>query len=102
MAQKLSAVLVAHNEAAQLADCLSCLGFADEIVVVLDRCTDGSPDIARGFTNRIVEGAWEREGPRRNAGIAACRGEWVIEIDADERVDAALATEIRAAAANST
>jgi glycosyltransferase involved in cell wall biosynthesis len=97
----LSALVVARNEAAQLADCLSCLAFADEIVVVLDRCDDGSADIARRFTGNIVEGAWEREGPRRNAGIAACRGRWVLEIDADERVPLDLAVEIRAVAATS-
>jgi glycosyltransferase involved in cell wall biosynthesis len=73
----LSALVVARNEANQLADCLACLGFADEIVVVLDRCDDASPEIARRFTDRVVEGAWEREGERRNAGIAACRGDWV-------------------------
>ena len=68
----LSALVVAHNEEAQLADCLSRLKFADEIIVVLDRCTDRSRDIARDFTDDIIEGAWEREGRRRNAGIAAC------------------------------
>ena len=92
---ELSALVVAHNEEVQLADCLSTLGFADEIVVVLDRCTDGSKDIAAGFTHRLVEGGWDLEGPRRNAGIAACRGVWVVEIDADERVPPALAAEIR-------
>ena len=98
----LSALVVARNEEAQLGECLSCLAFADEIVVVLDRCEDRSGDIARDFTDRIVEGAWEREGPRRNAAIAACRGEWVLEIDADERVGAALASEIAAIVAGST
>ena len=97
----LSALVVARNEEGQLAHCLACLGFAEEIVVVLDRCTDASRDIARRFTDRIIEGVWEREGPRRNAGIAACRGTWVLEVDADERVDAALAAEIRAVAASS-
>lgn len=97
----LSALVVARNEAAQLAQCLSCLAFADEIVVVLDRCEDNSRDIARRFTARILEGAWEREGLRRNAGIAACRGGWIVEIDADERVDAALAAELRAVVASS-
>lgn len=97
----LSALVVARNEAAQLAECLSCLGFADEIVVILDRCEDASADIARRFTDRVVEGAWEREGPRRNAGIAACRGDWIIEIDADERIGPELAAEIRAVAARS-
>ena len=98
---RLSALVVAHNEEAQLADCLSRLNFADEIVVVLDRCTDRSRDIACEFTGNIVEGAWEREGPRRNTGIAACHGEWIVEIDADERVSPELAAEIRAAAEHS-
>jgi glycosyltransferase involved in cell wall biosynthesis len=91
----LSALVVVHNEERQLADCLSSLGFADEIVVVLDRCRDRSHEIAQGFTTQLVKGAWEREGPRRHAGIDACRGDWIIEIDADERVSPELAAEIR-------
>jgi glycosyltransferase involved in cell wall biosynthesis len=97
----ISAVVVAHNEQAQLADCLKTLGFVDELVVVLDRCTDRSHDIAREFTARIVEGAWEREGPRRHAGIDVCQGEWIVEIDADERVPPELAVEIRRVAEQS-
>ncbi len=96
-APRLSALVVAHNEEAQLADCLETLSFADEIVVVLDRCTDNSKAVAARFADRIVEGAWEIEGPRRNAGIAACSGDWILEVDADERVPPALAAEIRAA-----
>jgi glycosyltransferase involved in cell wall biosynthesis len=90
----LSALVVAHDEEAQLAACLERLAFADELVVVLDRCTDGSAAIARRFTERILEGAWEIEGERRNAGIALCRGPWIIEVDADERVSPDLAGEI--------
>ena len=71
---RLSALVVAHNEEAQLADCLDTLGFADEIVVVLDKCTDRSKEIAARYTDRLVEGAWAIEGERRNTGIAACRG----------------------------
>ena len=97
----LSALVVARNEERQLADCLTGLGFADEIVVVLDRCDDASPEIARRFTDRVIEGGWEREGERRNTGIAACRGAWVLEIDADERVGPELAAEIRAVVAHS-
>jgi len=97
----ISAVVVAHDEEAQLAECLEALGFADELVVVLDRCTDRSREIARRFTQRIVEGAWEREGPRRHAGIDVCRGQWIVEIDADERVPPELAVEIRRVAQSS-
>src|SRR5665213_1417515 len=96
-APALSALVVARNEEMQLAACLERLRFADEIVVVLDRTDDRSAEIARGFKAKIVEGAWEREGPRRNAGIAACRGPWILEIDSDERATPALAAEIRAA-----
>src|SRR5688500_5961357 len=94
-APRLSALVVAHNEAHQLADCLERLRFADEIVVVLDKCTDASKEVAARFTGRIVEGSWEIEGERRNLGIAACRGAWILEVDADERVPRALAEEIR-------
>ena len=92
---KLSAVISVHNEESQLAECLKTLEFADEIVVLLDKCTDDSEVVARKFTNRIVPGAWPKEGARRNAGIEACTGDWVFEIDADERVPEALSREIR-------
>ena len=98
----LSALVVIHDEEQQLSECLACLRFADEIVVVLDRCRDRSRVIARGFTERLIEGAWEREGPRRHAGIDACRGDWVLEIDADERVSPELAKEIRRVVATSS
>jgi glycosyltransferase involved in cell wall biosynthesis len=97
----LSALVVVHDEEAQLAACLERLGFADEIVVVLDRCRDGSRAIAARFTDRLIEGGWEREGERRNTGIEACRGDWILEIDADERVSPALADEIRRTIATS-
>jgi glycosyltransferase involved in cell wall biosynthesis len=92
---RLSAVISVHNEEAQLAECLEGLSFADEIVVLLDKCTDRSGEIAATFTERIIEGAWGVEGERRNAGIEACRGEWIFEIDADERASEDLGREIR-------
>ena len=92
---RLSAVVSVHNEAHQLAECLERLRFADEIVVALDKCTDSSKEIALRFTDRIIEGAWALEGDRRNAAIDAARGQWILEVDADERVPEALAEEIR-------
>jgi glycosyltransferase involved in cell wall biosynthesis len=91
----LSALVVARNEAARLPACLATLGFADELVVVLDRSTDASADMARALGARVLEGAWELEGARRNAGIAACTSDWVLEVDADERVPPELAADIR-------
>lgn len=100
-APRLSALIVARNEEERLPDCLASVAFADEIVVVLDRCTDGSAAIARAAGATVLEGAWELEGERRNAGIAACTGDWILEVDADERVSPALAEAIRATIAQS-
>lgn len=92
---RLSALVVARNEAARLPACLASLAPADEILVVLDRTTDASAGIAAAHGARLLEGAWALEGARRNAGIAACTGDWVLEVDADERVEDALWREIR-------
>ena len=92
----LSALIVIRNEEEQLGACLNTLAFADEIVVVLDRSTDGSRKIAKAAGAKIIDGTWEIEGDRRNSGIAACSSDWVLEIDADERVTPALAREILA------
>jgi len=93
--QNLSVLVIAHNEAEQLSDCLSCLTKADELVVVLDKCTDTSKEIASQFTKRLFEGSWDIEGQRRNFGLDACQGDWILEIDADERVPSELFDEIR-------
>src|SRR5437763_3865203 len=95
MPPRLSALIVAHNEAANLADCLATVRFCDEIVVLLDRCTDGSAAIAHAHADKVIEGAWLLEGPRRNDGIAACSGDWIFELDGDERATPELAAEIR-------
>lgn len=100
-APRLSALIVARNEQERLPDCLASVAFADEVVVVLDRSTDASAQIAHATSARVIEGAWELEGERRNTGIAACTGDWILEVDADERVEAALAQAIRATIATS-
>jgi len=93
---RLSALVVARNESARIGACLERLSFADEIVVVLDRSTDDTAEIARAAGARLVEGGWEIEGERRNAGIDACSGDWILEVDADEWATQELAAEIRA------
>ncbi|MBT3552681.1 MAG: glycosyltransferase family 2 protein [Rhodospirillaceae bacterium] len=101
MSIRLSAVTSIRNEEARLAACLEHVAFADQIVVVMDRCTDGSRAIAERFGAKIIEGAWDIEGDRRNAAIQACDGEWILEVDADEHVTEALAAEIRQVIENS-
>jgi glycosyltransferase involved in cell wall biosynthesis len=98
---RLTALVVARNEEVRLADCLASCAFADEVVVVLDRSTDASAEIARAAGAKVIEGAWELEGERRNVGLEACTGDWILEVDADERVSPELARAVRATIATS-
>ena len=93
---KISAVIVAHNEEKKIEECLQSLHFVDEIVVVLDKCTDRTKEIVQKFANKIIEGSWNIEGARRNIALSAASGDWVLEIDADERISPELAQEILA------
>ena len=94
----ISALIVARNEAGQLVECLETARWADEIVVVLDRCTDNSAEIARAFSDKVtvIEGAWPMENARRHAGINGAAGPWIFELDTDERVTPELAQELQA------
>jgi glycosyltransferase involved in cell wall biosynthesis len=95
----LSGLLVAHNEEDMIEEALKSLHFCDEIVVVLDRCTDKTHAISKKYATKIIEGGEDKgfdvEGVRRNTGIAACGGPWILELDADERISQELATEIQ-------
>lgn len=92
----LSVVVCVHNEERVLEACLQRLTFADEVVVLLDRCTDASEAIARRYADRIVAGDFPLEGPRRAAAVAEAQGDWILELDADEIAPPALAAEVRA------
>lgn len=92
--RKISAVIVAHNEEKKIEDCLKSLDFADEIVVVLDKCTDKTKEIVLKYTNRIIEGSWNIEGKRRNVSLTSASHDWILEVDADERVPQELKEEI--------
>ncbi len=91
----LSALVVARNEVERLGPCLQALAWADEMVVVLDRTTDASASVAQAYGARVIAGAWPLESERRQAGQDACRGRWILEVDADEYVSPELAAEIR-------
>lgn len=93
---KLTALVCVQNQDTQLSDCLRKLSFCDEVVVVADRCTDRSQDIARRNGCVVIDGIFPLESQRKAAGAAACTGDWILEVEPDELVDAHLAWEIRA------
>ena len=92
---KLSVLIVIKNEEKQIEECLKTIKFADEIIVILDKCTDNSEKIVKRYTKKIFSGNWKLEGERRNFGLDKCSKSWILEIDADERVPNALRKEIK-------
>ena len=93
--KELSVLLVIHNEEKQIESCIKTVLFADEIVVVLDKCNDNSHKIVKKYTNQIFSGDWDIESERRNYGLDKCSGKWILEIDADERISEELGIEIQ-------
>lgn len=92
---RLSAFVCVQNQDAVLAECLRKLSFCDEIVVVADRCTDRSQEIARRAGAIVIDGIFPMESQRRTVAAEACTGDWILEVDAEDLIDAALAWEIR-------
>ncbi len=92
----LSACIIARDEADRLPACLASVEFCDEIVVVDGGSTDATAQIAEANGARVVHQPWLGFAAQRNVGLDHARGEWVLEIDADERVSPALRGEIEA------
>jgi hypothetical protein len=88
--------VIARDEEERLPDCLRSLAFCDEIVVVDSGSRDRTTEVAREHGARVVEQPWLGFGAQRNVAIDHARGEWILEVDADERVSSELRDEIRA------
>lgn len=97
----LSAIIIAKNEAANIAACLDSLAFCDERVVVDNGSSDDTMKIAQAKGAQVTAAPdWPGFGPQKNLALAQAKGDWVLSIDADERVSPALAAEIRQAIAD--
>jgi glycosyltransferase involved in cell wall biosynthesis len=92
--QKISAYLLAYNEAEKIADAVSSVLWADEIVVVDSGSSDGTIEIAQDLGARVVQVAFRGFGNLRNQAIAQCRHKWIFSLDADERCTAQVRDEI--------
>ncbi|HMA28948.1 MAG TPA: glycosyltransferase family 2 protein, partial [Thermoanaerobaculia bacterium] len=93
----LTVVLLVKNEQDRLPEALESVGFADEIVVADTGSTDETVRIARLGGARVESIGWEGFVASRNRAIAQARHDWVLVLDADERVTPALRREILAA-----
>ncbi len=95
----ISAVVLAYNEERHLPACLATLDWADELLVVDSGSTDRTPEIARAAGARVEHRPFTHFGDQRQAALDMASGDWVFFVDADERVPAALAEEVRGAVA---
>src|SRR5688572_9604504 len=94
----LSVLIPVKNEAGNLRECLATVSFADELIVVDSQSTDGTQEIAAAAGAEVVQFHWNGQFPRKkNWALAnvAWRHEWVLIIDADERITPALEQQIR-------
>lgn len=90
----ISAYVIAYNEAAKIRDTLNGLLWADEIIVADSFSTDDTAQIAEAMGARVIQVPFEGFGKLRNDAIAACSGDWIFSLDADERCTAAVRDEI--------
>ena len=83
-----SVVIITKNEAAFIADCIKMASrITDDIVIVDNDSTDGTPQIAAKLGCRVFQKSWSGYGANKNKGIAQARYNWILSIDADEVPD---------------
>ncbi len=97
---RLSAIIITRNEAKNIAACLESVAFCDEQIVVDSGSTDDTVAIASGCGARVTTNEWAGFGAQKNVALSLARGDWVLSVDADERVPPPLAAEIVAAVAS--
>lgn len=100
MTQTISAVIITRNEADMLPGLLESLHFCDEIVVVDSHSEDATRDIALSFNAKVIVRDFNGFGDQKEFARTQARCDWVLSLDADERVPAVLAEEILSTLAN--
>ncbi|HEU4462344.1 MAG TPA: glycosyltransferase family 2 protein, partial [Solirubrobacterales bacterium] len=96
MSETITACVIARDEEQRLPDCLASLEFCDQVVVVDSGSKDRTRELAAAAGAVVVENPWPGFAAQRNVALDHASGDWVLEIDADERVSAELAIELRA------
>jgi glycosyltransferase involved in cell wall biosynthesis len=91
----LSVIVITKNEEHNIHDCLESVKWADEIVVVDGGSDDKTVDLARIFTKKVYVKPWEGYAASKNFGLLQCTSEWILWLDADERVTAELRERIQ-------
>ena len=93
----LSAVIITHNAARQLAGCLESVAFCNEVLVVDSGSTDDTVALAKAHGARVIEQPWLGYGPQKHFAVQQAAYDWVLCLDADERISPVLRAGIEAA-----
>jgi len=94
----LSVIIITKNEENNITECLASVAWADEIIVVDNNSTDNTVALCRKFTDKIIiTKDWPGFGLQKKRALDQASGEWILSIDADERVPQALQDEIKQA-----
>ena len=91
----LSVTIITKNESANLARALESVRWADEVVVVDSESTDDTVSIAKRFTSRVHVRPWPGYIEQKNYAASLASHDWILSLDADERVTPELAVEIQ-------
>jgi glycosyltransferase involved in cell wall biosynthesis len=92
---KISIIVITKNESHDIRGCLESISWADEIIVLDSGSTDETRNIALEFTKQVyVEENWQGFGIQKNRALAYATKDWVLSLDADERITRELRTEI--------
>lgn len=94
--EKLSVIVITHNEADNIGRCLESVKWADEIIVVDSFSTDSTVEIARKYTDRVFQIQWEGYGGQKNYAVSKAAHQWILSLDADEKATLGLSQEIMA------
>ena len=92
---RVTVTVITKNEAEALADALKSVSWADEVIVIDAESTDSTVDIARRFTDRVYVRPWPGYIDQKNHAASLASHDWILSLDADERVTPALAEEIQ-------
>ncbi len=92
---RLSAIIITHNEAANIGACLETLAFCDERIVVDCGSSDDTVAIARAAGALVEHRDWDGFGAQKNYALSLATGDWVLSVDADERASPQLAAAVR-------
>jgi glycosyltransferase involved in cell wall biosynthesis len=96
----LSVIIITKNEAGNIQACLDSVKFANEWIIVDSGSSDATVAIARAAGATVIEpGDWPGFGPQKNRALEAAHGDWILSLDADERIPDGLRDEILAAMA---